>query len=105
MYEFAIVALLALAVIKFADFLVAAVPALDGFRRFLPFVLGIGAVFTLDYSLFSEYGIGVRNEDMGMILTGFMVAGLTTAWRVLFGWMGRDGSADETVPGRTMRAA
>jgi hypothetical protein len=105
MYEFAIVALLALAVVKFADFIVGLVPALDSFRTWLPFVLGIGAVYTLDLSLFEGYGIAVRNEDMGMILTGFMIAGLTTPWRVLFSWMSREGSADDSIGGRKMRAA
>lgn len=106
MYQFAIVALLALAVIKFVDFVVASVPALDPFRAVLPFVVGIGAVFALDYSLFEGYGIAIRNDDMGMILTGFIVAGLTTAWRAVFSWMTREGATDETLGGgRKMRAA
>ena len=106
MYQFAVVALLALAVVKFVDFIVATVPALDPFRAVLPFVLGIGAVYTLDYSLFEGYGIAIRNDDMGMILTGFMVAGLTTPWRAIFSWMAREGAADDSLGGgRKMRAA
>lgn len=106
MYQFAVVALLALAVVKFVDFLLASVPALDGFRAVLPFVMGIAAVFTLDYSLFEGYGIAIRNDDMGTILTGFIVAGLTTPWRAIFSWMTREGAADETLGGgRKMRAA
>ncbi|MGH9000757.1 MAG: hypothetical protein ACRDY7_15365 [Acidimicrobiia bacterium] len=107
MYQFAIVALLALAVVKFVDFLDTAVPAMSGFRSALTFVAGIGAVFALDYSIFEGYGIAVRNRDMGMLLTGFMVAGMTVPWRALFGWMTHDRAAgDETLGGgHKMRAA
>ena len=87
MYEFAIVALLALAVVKFADFIVGPVPALDNFRAWLHLRPRHRRRLHPRLSLFEGYGIAVRNEDMGMILTGFMIAGLTTPWRVLFSWM------------------
>ena len=105
MYQFAIMALLALAVVKVVDFIDSQVPALGGLRSISTFILGIGAVYALDYSIFTGWDVSVRNDDMGMILTGFMVAGLTTPWRVLFSWMTRDGAADDSVGGRKMRAA
>jgi hypothetical protein len=42
-----------------------------------------------------------------MLMTGFMVAGLTVAWRALFGYMTHDRAAtDETLGGSSgLRAA
>jgi hypothetical protein len=44
---------------------------------------------------------------MAMVMTGFIVAGLTVPWRALFGYMTHDRAAgDETLGGSThMRAA
>jgi hypothetical protein len=107
MYQFAIVALLALAVVKLVDFIDGAIPALSGFRSLFTFVLAIASVWALDYSLFDGFGVATRNRNMAMLMTGFMVAGLTVAWRALFGWMTHDRAAtDETLGGsRGMRAA
>lgn len=107
MYQFAIVALLALAVVKLVDFIDGAVPIVAGFRSLFTFLLGIGAVWALDYSLFEGFGIVTRNRDMGLLLTGFVVAGLTVPWRAVFGWMTHNrAAADETLGGsHGMRAA
>jgi hypothetical protein len=107
MYQFAVVALLALALVKFVDFLDGALPAVSGFRSVLTFVLGIVAVWALDYSLFEGFGIATRSRDMGMVLTGFMVAGLTVPWRAIFGWLTQHrATTDETLAGSgQMRAA
>ena len=107
MYQFAIVALLALAVVKVVDFIDGAIPALSGFRSLLTFVFGIGAVWALDYSLFSGFGIATRNRNVAMVMTGLIVAGLTVVWRALFGYMTHDRAAtDETLGGSSgLRAA
>jgi len=107
MYQFAIVALLALAAVKLVDFIDGAIPALSGFRSVFTFVLSIAAVWALDYSLFDGFGIATRNRNMAMVMTGFIVAGLTVPWRALFGYMTHDRAAgDETLGGSThMRAA
>ena len=107
MYQFAIVALLALAVVKVVDFIDGAIPALSGFRSVLTFVLGIASVWALDYSLFDGFGVATRNRNMAMVITGFIVAGLTVPWRALFGYMTHDRAAgDETLGGSShMRAA
>src|SRR2546423_13027107 len=107
MYQFAIVALLALAVVKLVDFIDGAIPALSGFRSLFTFVFGIAAVWALDYSLFDGFGVATRNRNIAMLMTGFIVAGVTVAWRALFGWMTHDRAAtDETLGGsRGMRAA
>ena len=91
MYQFAIVALLALAVVKLVDFIDGTIPAVSGFRSVITFVLGIAT----------------RNSDIAMLMTGFIVAGLTSPWRALFGYMTHDRAAgDETLGGTGhMRAA
>ena len=107
MYQFAIVALLALAVVKVVDFIDGAIPALSGFRSLFTFVFGIASVWALDCSLFDGFGIATRNRNMAMLVTGFIVAGLTVPWRALFGYMTHDRAAgDETLGGSShMRAA
>ncbi|HVW31328.1 MAG TPA: hypothetical protein VHL53_02210 [Acidimicrobiia bacterium] len=107
MYQFAIVALLALAVVKVVDFIDGAVPALSNFRSLLTFIFGIASVWALDYSLFDGFGIATRNRNMAMLMTGFIVAGLTVPWRALFGYMTHNHAAsDETLGGSSrMRAA
>src|SRR3977135_4100021 len=77
MYQFAIVALLALAVVKVVDFIDGAIPALSGFRSLFSFVFGIASVWALDYSLFDGFGIATRNRDSAMLITGFIDSGLT----------------------------
>ena len=77
MYQFAIVALLALAVVRVVDFIDGAVPAVAGFRSAFTFLFAIGAVWALDYSLFEGFGIATRSRDLGMILSGFIIAGMT----------------------------
>lgn len=107
MYQFAIVALLALAVVKLVDFVDGIIPGLSGFRSLLTFVFGIATVWALDYNLFSGFGIATRNENMAMLMTGLIIAGLTVPWRALFGYMTHDRAAgDETLDGAShMRAA
>jgi hypothetical protein len=108
MYQFAIVALLALAVVKLVDFIDGIVPGLSGFRSLLTFVIGVASVWALDYNLFSGFGIATRNENIAMLMTGFIIAGLTVPWRALFGYMTHDRAAGDETLGATsshMRAA
>ena len=76
-------------------------------RQGVPFVFGIASVWALDYSLFDGFGIATRNRNMAMLITGFIVAGLTVPWRALFGYMTHDRAAsDETLGSSShMRAA
>ena len=98
MYDFAIVALLALATVKLVDFLADNLPVVDRMRSLLTFVIAIAAVWVLDYSLFDGFGVDVRNQDTGIWLTGFIVAGLTSPWRAVFGWLTHDrATVDETL--------
>jgi hypothetical protein len=98
MYDFAIVALLALATVKLVDFLCDQVEAIQRLRSLLTFVVAIAAVVALDYSLFAGFGVSIDNETLGTWVTGFIVAGLTVPWRALFAYLTHDrASGDETL--------
>jgi len=108
MYDFAIVALLALATLKLVDFLTDSVPQLRNLRTLLTFVIAIGATVLIDYSVFSGWGITIRNATVGTWVTGFIVAGMTVPWRALFAYLTHDRArADETLGEQTpsVRAA
>ncbi|GIU85074.1 MAG: hypothetical protein KatS3mg008_1849 [Acidimicrobiales bacterium] len=100
MYAFAIFAMVALAVIKLVDF---AVDHLDvkesGFvRSLLTFIVALGGVWIIDFSLFDEWSVAVRTRAIGVWATGLMVAGATVAWRALFGYLTHDrATVDETL--------
>ncbi len=102
MYDFALVALMALAVVKVVDVLTDNVEVLQRFRSLLTIALGVGTVLWLDYSLFDGWGIAVDDRDAGLWLTGFMVAGMTVPWRAVFGYLTHDRAAsDETLGHRS----
>ena len=98
MYDFAVVALLALATLKLVDFLMDAVPQLAKIRGLLTFVIAVGATLLIDYSVFEAWGVPIRNATVGTWVTGFVVAGMTVPWRALFGFLTHDRAAsDETL--------
>jgi hypothetical protein len=107
MYDFAVVALLALATLKLVDYVTDAVEPLRKLRSLLTFVVAVGATVLLDYSVFSGWGVDIRNEDVGIWITGFIVAGLTVPWRAIFAYLTHDrATGDETLGDRTqIRAA
>jgi hypothetical protein len=98
MYEFAVVALLALATVKVVDFLSDNVPLIERFRSLLTFIVAVGATVWLDYSLFQGWNVAIRNETLGIWITGFVVAGLTVPWRAIFSWLTHDrATGDESL--------
>ena len=108
MYDFAVVALLALATLKLVDFLTDAVPQLARLRSLLTFVIAVGATLLIDYSVFRGWNVGIRSDTVGVWVTGFVVAGMTVPWRALFGYLTHDrATADETLGEHTpnVRAA
>ena len=108
MYDFAIVALLALATLKLVDFLTDAVAQLRPLRSLLTFVIAVAGVLALDYSVFAGWGVDIRNATLGTWITGFIVAGMTVPWRALFAYLTHDRArADETLGEQTpkVRAA
>ncbi len=98
MYHFAIVAMLALGTLKLVDFVVDNVSGLERFRSLFTFVVAIGAVWVLDYSLFDGFGVAVRNRDTGIWITGFLVSGMTVPWRAMFAYLTHEkATGDETL--------
>ena len=102
MYDFAVVVMLALAVVKVVDFLADSVGQLTRMRSVLTFLGGLGAVWALDYSLFDRFDIAVRSHASGVWMTGFMVCGATVAWRAMFAYLTHDrAEGDETLGAHT----
>ena len=95
MYHFAVVALLALAVLKVADLLEDFVPGLARINSLLTYALAVAAAVALDYSMFRGFHIPVRDAWMGSWFTGFIIGSLATVWRVIFGYLG---SAEGETP-------
>ena len=87
MYTFAIVALLALALIKLVDVLDDLFGGLDRFKGLATVVLAVAGVYVLDYSMFGSWGVDVDSEALAKFMTGFVVAGMTSPWRALFGYL------------------
>ncbi len=102
MYHFAIVALLALAVLKVVDVLTDNIEALQPFRSLLTIAFGVGSVLWLDYSLFEGFGVTIDDRTAGIWVTGFIVAGMTVPWRAVFGYLTHDrATGDETLGSRS----
>lgn len=103
MHDFAVLALLALAVLVVVDFL-------DSYlgdyipKAIVTFVAAIAAVWVLDYSVFTAWDVAIDNGDFGTLLTGFMVAGLTLPWRAVLGYLHHDTGAGSDS-GHLRRAA
>ncbi len=94
MYDFALVALLALAVLKVTDLVVQLVPQLVRTELLLRFLVALTVVVALDYSLFERFGVDVRDSWMGPVFSGLMVGALASGWRALLGFL----SPAERVP-------
>jgi hypothetical protein len=107
MYDFAIVALLGLATLKVTDLIEELVPALARFSAFLRLAIGVAAAVAIDYSLFTAFGVSVREHWLGTWATGLMIGSLATVWRVAMGWLGASdsGTAEPGRHGRPRMAA
>ena len=70
MYDFALVALMALAVVKVVDVLTDNVEALQRFRSLLTIAFGVGIVLWLDYSIFEGWDIAIDDRDTGPLAHG-----------------------------------
>jgi hypothetical protein len=96
-YDFAVLALLALAVVKLVDFVCELIDQ-KGLRTPLTFVAGIGVALLLDYSMFTGWDVAIRDADAGSWITGFVIAGMTVPWRAIFGWLTHErATGDETL--------
>lgn len=96
-YDFAILALLALAVVKLVDYVCELID-MKALRTPLTFVAGIGVALLLDYSVFAGWDVAIRDADGGTWVTGFMIAGMTVPWRAVFGFLTHEqATRDETL--------
>ena len=73
MYEFAIVVLLGIGTFKVVDMLNEYVD-LTKIQSILTIALGATVCWALGFSLFAEWAVPVRNQTLGYIGTGLMVA-------------------------------
>ncbi len=73
MYEFAIVVLLGIGLFKLVDMINEYVD-LSKVHTILTIISGVGVAWALDFSLFAQWGIGVRSELMSYVGTGLMIA-------------------------------
>ena len=73
MYEFAIVVLLGIGTFKVVDMLNEYVD-LTKVQSILTIALGAMVCWALGFSLFAEWNVPVRSEELGFIGTGLMVA-------------------------------
>ena len=96
MYTFAITVLLGLALFTVVDATVGLAPGTARVRSLVTLILAVLGVFALDYSLFEGFGVRPREEWLGLLLTGAVVAGTATAWEAVLHWLGSpEGEDDE----------
>lgn len=87
MYQFAVVALLGLAVLKVVDLVEELVPGTARFRTLATFVLAVAAVVAIDYSVFAGFDIALRESTMGPWVTGVIVGSLASVWHAVLSWL------------------
>lgn len=106
MYAFGFTVLLGLALLELVDVLRDVLPQLDRWRSLLTVLLAVAGVYGLDFSLPDRFGIALRNDWMGTLVTGLVVAGAVMMWRAVFGWFGAgDAEHAEIRPHRPRVAA
>jgi hypothetical protein len=86
MYQFAVVVLLGLAVLKVVD-LVEELAGIARFRTLTTLVLAIATLVAIDYSVFDGFGITLRESAMGPWITGVIVGSLASAWNAVLSWL------------------
>ena len=97
MYDFAIIILMGLAIFKVVDLLEDFVPRLAAFHLLATVALAVAGAVILDYSVFERYGVDLRTEELGVWMTGLMMAGTTSIWRAAFHWFGTSEGEDPEV--------
>lgn len=107
MYQFAVVALLGLAVLKVVDLLEELVPATVRFRTLATLTVAVAAVVAIDYSVFAGFGVTLREASIGPWITGLIVGSVASAWQATLSWLGHRDTAtvDTSRPDRARIAA
>ena len=106
MYEFAITMLLGLALVTVVNLVSEYLPGIDRYRAAVTVLLAVAGTYLLDFSLFSGFGVDLREAWMGPVMTGLIVAGSTTVWHAVLGWLGYSEPArSETAASQRPRIA
>lgn len=88
MYEFAILLLGGLVTAKAVDFLRGLAKEMHGSGvLLLTGLVGVGVAFLMDFSIFTGWGVAVRADWVGTLLTGLFMGGLAGAWHHSLGMM------------------
>jgi hypothetical protein len=85
MYAFGMMALLGLAILVVAKIGNHYLRQVAGAWPFVLVALGVGAAWLTNLNLFGIWSIPVRNSDIGVTLTGFLLAGAAYFWREILG--------------------
>lgn len=88
MYTFAVTLLLGLALFKMVDVIEDLIPDLTKLHSAVTLGLAVATAFAIDFSLFDGFGVVLRKDWMGTLLTGAIIAGATSVWRSAFHWLG-----------------
>lgn len=83
MYAFAMLALLGLAVLAVAQVAHRYLSLAAEFWSFALVALGVGTAWLVDFNLFQVWGLPVRNDTIGVTVTGLLIAGTGYFWRAL----------------------
>ncbi len=88
MYAFATMALLGLGVLAVTKMFTRYVSFASELQAFLMVLLGIGAAWLVNVSLFTSWGIDVRANWIGITLTGLVIAGAAYFWGAILDFFG-----------------
>ncbi len=101
MHTFAVTLLLGLALFKVVDVLGDVAPELSRFRSLMTLALAVVTAAAMDWSLFEGFGVELREDWLGVVLTGAVLAGVTSVWWALVNWLGS--TEDDAVEARPRR--
>jgi hypothetical protein len=87
MHEFAIVALLGLAVYAVVNLIRQIGQTSRALRIFLDLALGLIVAWVTDYSMFAGWGVSFRSLWMGPAATGLVIGGLASLWTEVVGFI------------------
>ena len=86
MYVFATAVLFALGIMALAHCVHRFVPSVGDYRSLVMVVFGIAGAWLADFDLWARFGQPVREEWIGMVLTGLALGGLAHVWHEGVDW-------------------
>ena len=84
---FAIVLMLALGVMLIGRWVDELVPIPRRFTMFTVVVLGVLTAWFADFDVWEQWAVPVRENWIGVVLTGALLGGLAHAWHVVLGFV------------------